>query len=311
VNPDASRQLANHAAYLLASAYPPGSTELNVSTGTPFGAALDTSLRQRGFILSPTGKTVAYGINFIDPSTCYIQLILPDGRISQSYSLKNNIVSPLGYVTKSGIPDLIHPISPPVSKEPLESPPVIRVEKLSAATIDAQEKENSAKNRTEEVSKALAETAQATEAAEKTPVLSANVAQIAKVVEKAPVPVADAYALAQGDVISPSDAEAEQVKILAAKITEHSSTSPEQISPVEEWRIIPGMLSPQLRVWAGKAGYTLVWQAPHDFILVSDVVFNGTFQDAVSRLFSAMHQNGTLLRVTIYQHNHVVEVLEE
>ncbi|NDV28916.1 TcpQ domain-containing protein [Desulfovibrio sp. JC010] len=83
-------------------------------------------------------------------------------------------------------------------------------------------------------------------------------------------------------------------------------------SPLDEdWNIVPGGLRDQLKRWAGRAEYTLVWKAPHDFQMQAGTTFRDTFPRAVKRLFSRMHASGNSLRVTIYQANKVVEVCED
>ncbi|NDV26920.1 TcpQ domain-containing protein [Desulfovibrio sp. JC010] len=83
-------------------------------------------------------------------------------------------------------------------------------------------------------------------------------------------------------------------------------------SPLNEnWSIVPGGLRDQLKRWAGRAEYTLVWKANHDFEMQSHATFRDTFPRAVKRLFSRMHANGNSLRVTIYQANKNIVVSED
>lgn len=77
------------------------------------------------------------------------------------------------------------------------------------------------------------------------------------------------------------------------------------------WNIAPGMLRSQLESWTSRAGYQLVWKARHDFEMQSQVIFRDDFVGAVKRLFARMHLHGNPLRATIYQDNHVLEVVEE
>ncbi|WP_432737306.1 toxin co-regulated pilus biosynthesis Q family protein [Maridesulfovibrio sp. FT414] len=83
-------------------------------------------------------------------------------------------------------------------------------------------------------------------------------------------------------------------------------------SPLDEnWSILPGGLRDQLKRWAGRAGYTMIWKANHDFQMQAQATFRDTFPRAVKRLFSRMHASGNSLRVTIYQANKVIEVCED
>ncbi|SDK77608.1 Conjugal transfer protein TrbH [Maridesulfovibrio ferrireducens] len=83
-------------------------------------------------------------------------------------------------------------------------------------------------------------------------------------------------------------------------------------SPLNEnWSIVPGGLKNQLKRWAGRAEYQLVWKAGHDFQMQAHATFRDTFPRAVKRMFSRMHAGGNSLRVTIYQANKVIEVCED
>ncbi|WP_031480024.1 TcpQ domain-containing protein [Maridesulfovibrio frigidus] len=83
-------------------------------------------------------------------------------------------------------------------------------------------------------------------------------------------------------------------------------------SPLDEnWNIKPGGLKDQLKRWASRSEYQLVWKAGHDFEMQAHATFRDTFPRAVKRMFSRMHAGGNSLRVTIYQANKVIEVCED
>lgn len=77
------------------------------------------------------------------------------------------------------------------------------------------------------------------------------------------------------------------------------------------WELKPGSLASQLETWSIRAGFQLIWKAPHDLEMEAHSVFRGEFQDAVSRLFQGLHKSGNALRVTIYTANNVIEVAED
>jgi hypothetical protein len=81
--------------------------------------------------------------------------------------------------------------------------------------------------------------------------------------------------------------------------------------PFRPFSVAPGHLLPQVRQWAERAGYQLVWRPDRDFNLASHAAYPGEFKDAMGRLFSDLAQGGHPLRVCIYESNHVVEVTEE
>lgn len=81
--------------------------------------------------------------------------------------------------------------------------------------------------------------------------------------------------------------------------------------PEQAWEITRGqMLRSQMEGWAAVAGYSLVWNARHDYEMRSSATFTGSFHDAVKRFYAALQANGLALRVTIYEGNKVMEVNE-
>lgn len=85
------------------------------------------------------------------------------------------------------------------------------------------------------------------------------------------------------------------------------------VTPVEMpvWEIHKReMLRSTMEGWAAVAGYSLIWNAQHDYEMRSDATFRGEFLDAVKHFFAALQANGLALRVTIYQGNKVMEVSE-
>lgn len=77
------------------------------------------------------------------------------------------------------------------------------------------------------------------------------------------------------------------------------------------WEISKGqMLRGQMEGWAAVAGYSLIWNAQHDYEMRSSATFSGSFHDAVKRFYAALQASGLALRVTIYEGNKVMEVSE-
>ena len=84
--------------------------------------------------------------------------------------------------------------------------------------------------------------------------------------------------------------------------------------PVQEaslWEIHKDeMLRSQMEAWAAVGGYSLIWNAQHDYEMRSHATFSGSFIEAIKSFFAALQANGLALRVTIYQGNKVMEVSE-
>ena len=100
-----------------------------------------------------------------------------------------------------------------------------------------------------------------------------------------------------------------EVQPAAAVIEEQDSPAPVTASPL--WEIHKGeMLHSQMEAWAAVGGYSLIWNAQHDYEMRSNAAFSGSFIEAVKDFFAALQANGLALRVTIYQGNKVMEVSE-
>jgi hypothetical protein len=82
-------------------------------------------------------------------------------------------------------------------------------------------------------------------------------------------------------------------------------------APAQVWAINQGSLSSQLMGWASSAGYQLVWKVNRDLEMTSYSQFPGSFHEAMKNLFNGLAQAGHPLRVTLYEGNRVVEVVEE
>jgi hypothetical protein len=82
-------------------------------------------------------------------------------------------------------------------------------------------------------------------------------------------------------------------------------------APAQVWAINQGSLSNQLMGWASSAGYQLVWKVNRDLEMTSYSQFPGSFHEAIKNLFNGLALAGHPLRVTLYEGNRVVEVVEE
>jgi hypothetical protein len=83
------------------------------------------------------------------------------------------------------------------------------------------------------------------------------------------------------------------------------------VPSVASWSIGPGELSSQLQRWANDAGYQMVWRVNRDFEMSSYATFPGGFQEALRGLFTGLGHAGHPLRVTIFEGNRVIEIIEE
>lgn len=73
----------------------------------------------------------------------------------------------------------------------------------------------------------------------------------------------------------------------------------------------PGPLSAQLGEWCARAGYELVWKVADEYEITSFSAFGSDFQKALVALFKGLMESGEPLRATVYERNHIVEVVSE
>ena len=136
---------------------------------------------------------------------------------------------------------------------------------------------------------------------------SAPVAQVAlaRVPALEPAPVKQALA-----ELTPSKV-GQQAEQPAPKLSEPELSQKEAPPLPEAWAVRPGGLQEQVATWCQRSSYQLAWKASHDYRLESHAAFQGTFLGAVQKLFSGLHKHGVPLRVTLYEENKVLEVVEE
>lgn len=96
-----------------------------------------------------------------------------------------------------------------------------------------------------------------------------------------------------------------------SQVPRHVESGESLSTKLEDWRIEPGPLQPQLTKWCSREKYQLVWKAENDYVMESAAIFRDDFVGAAQRLFTRMHQAGHGLRVRIYPENRVLEVMED
>ncbi|MDR2076393.1 MAG: TcpQ domain-containing protein [Desulfovibrio sp.] len=284
VYPEVTERIALDAALHLSRAYPPGQTSVALDAQSPFGQALEENLRRQGFTISPTGLQIGYTLDVLQDEAspvCYLSLYLPDGVLAQGYAVSGGLVVPEGVFSKTGLAsyspadDASDVETIPLADEPVlpAAGPAAKVEPVAAPPVAS---------------------------------LSAN-EPLASSPARSPASSVIAAALADVAREMPPAALSPPIPVLPAA----PALLPEA-APVESaWTIKPGLLRPQLAQWAASAGYQLVWKADHDFDMESSTIFRDDFEGAIKRLFTRMHLQGNPLRVTVYQANHVLEVVEE
>ncbi|MDR2893681.1 MAG: TcpQ domain-containing protein [Deltaproteobacteria bacterium] len=305
VSPQASACIAKYAASHLSAIYPPGRTSLSFDNQTHFGEALEAATRKRGFSIASGGLPVGYTLDMLSPATCYLSLSVPDGVITQSFTLngysESNAAIPDYTCTKTGLLAFSELSCQPLADYQLDYATALP-EPLPARTSLAA------------ASSSLPTSSYEPIQAESVPVQPEQPAQLAQKEEAKP------ESLAAGPAVATPD-KSDEVKPVAADIpaapaTETAIYEPEPVlEEVQQlppsWRMYPGLLRPQLEAWASEAGYSVVWKAKRDFEMETEVNFEADFIGMLHNLFLQMHEQGTPLKVTVYQGNNVVEITEE
>lgn len=76
-----------------------------------------------------------------------------------------------------------------------------------------------------------------------------------------------------------------------------------------EWVLTAGdTIKKDLRMWAAKAGWNVVWNVSMDWVIPSNSVFYGEFQDAAEQVIKTLASNGALLHAQLYLANKTMVV---
>jgi hypothetical protein len=320
--PEATPQLAQDAAKRVGTKFS-RQTKLTVNTKTEFGRALESALQRDGFLMAPYGMPVRYNVDMLQDAqepTAYVHLFLPDGigqdgvGISHMYALDSMMRVPpaAGATVAQGIslessPDrlflgqssevvfTLKRDGRPVSggyKPYFEAHPNFPNLKETARTLDKDGRITVKGLRP----------------------IKAGQSYLRLILDKdtfaeAGVMVVD-KSITVADLASPV-ASTELTPVVTSTPTVPVVPAMAPVVQEPEWPIAPGLLRGQLANWSTRAGYQLVWKAGYDFDMESKSSFHGDFVGAVKRLFHRMHEQGNLLRATIYQDNRVLEVREE
>lgn len=87
----------------------------------------------------------------------------------------------------------------------------------------------------------------------------------------------------------------------------NTSTAP--IVPAEQFVLQAGQsIQTQLQHWAKRAGWTLTWNCPDDWIVPGDRAFGTNFETATQNAIEQLSKNGADVRADIWVGNHSVVV---
>lgn len=81
------------------------------------------------------------------------------------------------------------------------------------------------------------------------------------------------------------------------------------IDSKREWHVEKGlMLSHMITDWGEEAGFNVVWRSPHDFVVQTDVVLNGTFPEAAGEVIESFKNANPPISGDFYISNRVLVV---
>ncbi len=79
--------------------------------------------------------------------------------------------------------------------------------------------------------------------------------------------------------------------------------------PQAEWILTAGdTIKKDLSLWAEKAGWNVVWNVPKDWVVPTNSVFSGEFQNAAEQVIKTLAGNGALVHAQLYLANKTMVV---
>jgi hypothetical protein len=90
-----------------------------------------------------------------------------------------------------------------------------------------------------------------------------------------------------------------------------ATTNPQaQALPIEQsWTLTAGKtIGQNLKTWADRANWTIVWQLPTDWVVPAQASFTGAFPDAATSVMETLAANGALVRAQIFEGNRTMVV---
>lgn len=81
------------------------------------------------------------------------------------------------------------------------------------------------------------------------------------------------------------------------------------VDAASEWKVTKGLqLSQMLETWGKRAGYTVIYQASHDFMIEADVIIQGTFPEAAGQVVESYADADPPIAADLYPDNKVLVV---
>lgn len=88
----------------------------------------------------------------------------------------------------------------------------------------------------------------------------------------------------------------------------HDSNNP-YVDTAQTWKVEQGeMLSQMLTGWAKRAGWTVIWNSPSDYVVQTNVDIHATFPDAFGQVIAAFANANPPISADMYPANHVAVV---
>lgn len=97
-------------------------------------------------------------------------------------------------------------------------------------------------------------------------------------------------------------------QVLLSQLPPEKESKPAAPAPKFQVKREDGYIAKSLDRWTKQAGWQLVWDAGMDLVVEADAEFSGSFEEAVSSLFSGLSEFRIPLKATLYGGNRVLRV---
>ena len=117
-----------------------------------------------------------------------------------------------------------------------------------------------------------------------------------------PLPIAPNVVTSNDPVVAP-------IAVLAVPAAATSNPHAQALPIEQRWELKAGeTIGQNLKTWAGRAHWTVIWQLPHDWIVPAGKSFPGNFPDAAASVIENLAANGGLINAQIFDGNKTIVI---
>lgn len=114
-------------------------------------------------------------------------------------------------------------------------------------------------------------------------------------------------------VLTPNDVEEVRVKDrYFAKIERAPQPRADAETNATSWVVYSGEeIHKALQRWAERAGWSFSWKPKRTWVAPTEVVLEGTFEEAIARFVIAMYEQGKPVRLILWKGNRFAEIVDD